>query len=73
METYGPYEFARLIGKSVQTLQRGYRERIQKAHRSKTNRRYSYRVEKPLEYVRQVNRRANQLVHMFEYVSGNSP
>lgn len=37
---YAPREFARLIGRSVKTLQRWDREGILKAARSPTNRRY---------------------------------
>ncbi|MBI5755911.1 MAG: MerR family transcriptional regulator, partial [Nitrospirae bacterium] len=40
MKIYKLNEFAKLIGKSVQTLQRWDREGILKAHRNKTNRRY---------------------------------
>lgn len=52
MKIYRPYEFAKLIGKSVQTLQRWDREGILKAHRSQTNRRY-YTHEQYLEYIGQ--------------------
>ncbi|MBI5756094.1 MAG: IS607 family transposase [Nitrospirae bacterium] len=45
-------EFAKLIGKSVQTLQRWDREGILKSHRSKTNRRY-YTHDQYLEYIGQ--------------------
>ncbi len=37
---YAPREFARLIGRSVATLQRWDRQGILKAYRSPTNRRY---------------------------------
>ena len=37
---YAPREFARLIGRSVKTLQRWDREGVLKAFRSPTNRRY---------------------------------
>lgn len=40
MNTYRPHEFARLIAKSTNTLQRWDREGILKAHRSPTNRRF---------------------------------
>jgi len=40
MNTYRPYEFAKLIAKSTHTLQRWDREGILKAHRSPTNRRF---------------------------------
>jgi len=52
MRIYRPHEFAKLIGKSVQTLQRWDREGILKANRSKTNRRY-YTHEQYLEYIGQ--------------------
>ncbi|OFY71430.1 MAG: inosine-5-monophosphate dehydrogenase [Bacteroidetes bacterium RIFCSPLOWO2_12_FULL_37_12] len=45
-------EFAKLIGKSVQTLQRWDREGIFKAHRNKLNRRY-YIHDQYLEYIGQ--------------------
>ncbi|MBI5755618.1 MAG: IS607 family transposase [Nitrospirae bacterium] len=45
-------EFAKLIGKSVQTLQRWDRDGILKSHRSKTNRRY-YTHDQYLEYIGQ--------------------
>jgi putative resolvase len=40
MNTYRPNEFAKLISKSVNTLQRWDREGILKAHRTPTNRRF---------------------------------
>lgn len=52
MKIYRLNEFARLIGKSVQTLQRWDREGILKAHRSKTNRR-NYTHDQYLEYIGQ--------------------
>ena len=52
MNIYRPHEFAKLIGKSVQTLQRWDRVGILKAHRSKTNRRF-YTHEQYLEYIGQ--------------------
>jgi predicted site-specific integrase-resolvase len=52
MNIYRPHEFAKLIGRSVQTLQRWDREGILKAHRSKTNRRF-YTHEQYLEYIGQ--------------------
>lgn len=52
MKIYRPHEFASLIGKSVQTLQRWDREGILKAYRAKTNRRY-YTHEQYLEYIGQ--------------------
>ena len=47
--TYRPHEFAALIGKTVNTLQRWDREGILPAHRSPTNRRY-YTHDQYLEY-----------------------
>jgi putative resolvase len=47
--TYRPHEFAALIGKTVNTLQRWDREAILPAHRSPTNRRY-YTHDQYLEY-----------------------
>jgi putative resolvase len=47
--TYRPHEFAALIGKTVNTLQRWDREGILVAQRSPTNRRY-YTHEQYLEY-----------------------
>jgi len=52
MKIYRLNEFAKLIGKSVQTLQRWDREGIFKAHRNKTNRRY-YTHDQYLEYIGQ--------------------
>lgn len=52
MKIYRLNEFASLIGKSVQTLQRWDRKNILKAHRSKTNRRY-YTHNQYLEYIGQ--------------------
>jgi predicted site-specific integrase-resolvase len=52
MKIYRPYEFAKMIGKSVQTLQRWDRENILKAHRSNTNRRY-YTHDQYLKYIGQ--------------------
>ena len=52
MKIYRLNEFAKLIGKSVQTLQRWDREGIFKAHRHKTNRRY-YTHDQYLEYIGQ--------------------
>ena len=52
MKIYRLNEFAKLIGKSVQTLQRWDREWIFKAHRNKTNRRY-YTHDQYLEYIGQ--------------------
>ena len=52
MKIYRPYEFAKLIGKSVKTLQRWDREGILKANRSVTNRRY-YTHDQYLEYIGQ--------------------
>lgn len=52
MKIYRPHEFASLIGKSVQTLQRWDGEGILKAYRAKTNRRY-YTHEQYLEYIGQ--------------------
>jgi len=52
MKIYRLNEFAKLIGKSVQTLQRWDRENILKACRSNTNRRY-YTHEQYLEYIGQ--------------------
>jgi len=52
MNIYRPHEFAKLIGRSVQTLQRWDREGILKAHRSNTNRRY-YMHDQYLEYIGQ--------------------
>jgi len=49
MNIYRLNEFAELIGKSIQTLQRWDRQGILKAHRSITNRRY-YTHEQYLEY-----------------------
>lgn len=49
MNIYRLNEFAKLIGKSIQTLQRWDRQSILKAHRSITNRRY-YTHEQYLEY-----------------------
>jgi putative resolvase len=46
---YRPHEFATLIGKTVNTLQRWDREGILPAHRSPTNRRY-YTHDQYLEY-----------------------
>ena len=46
---YAPREFARLIGRSVKTLQRWDREGILKAYRSPTNRRY-YTQSQYLQY-----------------------
>ena len=40
MNTYRPHEFAKLIAKTTNTLQRWDREGILKAHRSPTNRRF---------------------------------
>ena len=39
-KTYRPHEFAKLISRTTQTLQRWDREGILKAHRAPTNRRY---------------------------------
>jgi putative resolvase len=39
-KTYRPHEFAKLISRTTQTLQRWDREGILKAHRTPTNRRY---------------------------------
>src|SRR3989338_9403465 len=50
MKTYRPYEFAKLIGKSVQTLQRWDREGKFKSNRAITNRRY-YIHNQYLEYI----------------------
>jgi len=47
--TYRPHEFAALIGKTVNTLQRWDREGILQAHRTPTNRRY-YTHDQYLEY-----------------------
>ncbi|HEY7358773.1 MAG TPA: IS607 family transposase, partial [Ktedonobacterales bacterium] len=47
--TYRPHEFATLIGKTVNTLQRWDREGILPAHRSPTGRRY-YTHDQYLEY-----------------------
>jgi putative resolvase len=47
--TYSPKEFGRLIGRTVNTLQKWDREGILKAHRSPTNRRY-YTHDQYLEY-----------------------
>ncbi len=47
--TYRPHEFAALIGKTVNTLQRWDREGILPAHRSPTGRRY-YTHDQYLEY-----------------------
>jgi predicted site-specific integrase-resolvase len=47
--TYRPHEFAALIGKTVNTLQRWDREGILPAHRTPTNRRY-YTHDQYLEY-----------------------
>jgi predicted site-specific integrase-resolvase len=47
--TYRPHEFAALIGKTVNTLQRWDRAGILPAHRSPTNRRY-YTHDQYLEY-----------------------
>ena len=52
MKIYRLNEFAKLIGKSVQTLQRWDREGIFKAHRNKLNRRY-YIHDQYLEYIGQ--------------------
>jgi len=52
MKIYRLNEFAKLIGKSVQTLQRWDREGVFKAHRNKTNRRY-YTHDQYLEYIGQ--------------------
>lgn len=52
MKIYRLNEFAKLIGKSVQTLQRWDREAVLKAHRSNTNRRY-YTHDQYLEYIGQ--------------------
>ena len=52
MKIYRLNEFAKLIGKSFQTLQRWDRERILKAHRSKTDRRF-YTHDQYLEYIGQ--------------------
>ena len=52
MNIYRPHEFAKLIGRSVQTLQRWDRVGILKAHRSKTNRRF-FTHEQYLEYIGQ--------------------
>lgn len=40
MNTYRPNEFAKLISKSVNTLQRWDRDGVLKAHRTPTNRRF---------------------------------
>src|SRR5215472_5898671 len=47
--TYRPHEFAALIGKTVNTLQRWDREGVLPAHRTPTNRRY-YTHDQYLEY-----------------------
>jgi putative resolvase len=47
--TYTPKQFGRLIGKSVNTLQKWDRKGILKAHRTPTNRRY-YTHEQYLQY-----------------------
>ena len=47
--TYSPKQFGKMIGKSVNTLQRWDRQGILKAHRSPTNRRY-YTHEQYLQY-----------------------
>jgi len=52
MKIYRLNEFAKLIGKSVQTLQRWDREGIFKAYRNKLNRRY-YIHDQYLEYIGQ--------------------
>jgi len=52
MKIYRLNEFAKLTGKSVQTLQRWDRKGIFKAHRNKTNRRY-YTHDQYLEYIGQ--------------------
>lgn len=52
MNTYRPHEFAKLIKRSVQTLQRWDREGILKACRTPTNRRY-YTHGQYLEYIGQ--------------------
>ena len=52
MKIYRLNEFAKLINKSVQTLQRWDGGGILKAHRSKTNRRY-YTHNQYLEYIGQ--------------------
>jgi DNA-binding transcriptional MerR regulator len=46
---YSPQQFARMIGRSVNTLQRWDRKGILKAYRSPTNRRY-YTHQQYLEY-----------------------
>jgi len=52
MKTYRPYEFAKLIGKSVQTLQRWDREGKFKSNRAISNRSY-YTHNQYLEYIGQ--------------------
>jgi len=52
MNIYSPREFAKLVGRSVITLQRWDREGILKAYRTPTNRRY-YTHEQYLEYIGQ--------------------
>lgn len=70
MKIYRPYEFAKLIGKSVQTLQRWDREGILKAYRTKTNRRY-YTHEQYLEYIGQKATPEKKIV-VYCRVSGNN-
>jgi putative resolvase len=46
---YAPKQFAKMVGRTVNTLQRWDRKGILKAHRSPTNRRY-YTHSQYLEY-----------------------
>ncbi|MBF0224069.1 MAG: IS607 family transposase [Desulfobacterales bacterium] len=69
MKLYRPYEFAKLISKSVSTLIRWDREETLKACRSKTNRRY-YTHDQYLEYIGQ-KANPNKEIIVYYRVSSN--